>query len=282
MVSLCYTCGSCDNECPVNRKTNRLSPRKLVRSYVMRLSPERLYYPEMWYCIRCGRCGAVCPMNIKPFEVISQMQDILLRSLDKEVQNIALLIHGLRKRANKARYLLIKNAFETQPGEEKLGAEEAWEIAGNWMADKEDYVISVSTRPDRQRNEGKFMKYFDFSTNIRRCISCGACANACPVSVESRIFSPMKIFRMIRLGMVEEASRDPGIWMCVDCGQCMRVCPQNVRGLWIMDILKRVAISEGFVKGEAISYWKSTDSDICKIQFENVDRILADIMIGKT
>ncbi len=30
-IYLCWTCGSCDNECPINIATGRMRPQKIVR-----------------------------------------------------------------------------------------------------------------------------------------------------------------------------------------------------------------------------------------------------------
>jgi heterodisulfide reductase subunit C len=61
LSSLCWTCGSCDLECPVNRATNRLRPQKLVRMANLGMLEELLGLPEIWYCLNCRRCMMTCP-----------------------------------------------------------------------------------------------------------------------------------------------------------------------------------------------------------------------------
>ena len=61
-LSLCYTCGSCAAECPVNRFTNMLPPLKYVRMAGFGMVEELLQSPEIWYCLSCGRCNNICPM----------------------------------------------------------------------------------------------------------------------------------------------------------------------------------------------------------------------------
>jgi heterodisulfide reductase subunit C len=47
--NLCWACGSCDNECPINVAANRLSPRKIVRMANYGLLDELFGEPEIWY-----------------------------------------------------------------------------------------------------------------------------------------------------------------------------------------------------------------------------------------
>ena len=44
---MCWTCGSCDFECPVNIATGRLRPQKLVRLATLGLVEELLEQPEI-------------------------------------------------------------------------------------------------------------------------------------------------------------------------------------------------------------------------------------------
>ena len=47
--NLCWACGTCDNECPINIASNRLSPRKIVRMANYGLLDELLGDPQIWY-----------------------------------------------------------------------------------------------------------------------------------------------------------------------------------------------------------------------------------------
>jgi len=69
-INQCYTRASCVTECPVNRATNKLQPRKLVWMANLGLLDELLRLPDIWYCLGCNRCSHVCPMSVKPAALI--------------------------------------------------------------------------------------------------------------------------------------------------------------------------------------------------------------------
>ena len=80
---LCWTCGSCDFECPVNIATGRLRPQKIVRMANLGLPLELTSLAEIWYCLTCRRCAAVCPSgaaSIRHFtdrQVMEELEAIL-------------------------------------------------------------------------------------------------------------------------------------------------------------------------------------------------------------
>lgn len=73
-ILLCWTCGSCDFECPVNIATGKLRPRKIVRMAVLGMIEELLCLPEIWYCQRCLRCVQTCPNAANPSTVIEHVR----------------------------------------------------------------------------------------------------------------------------------------------------------------------------------------------------------------
>jgi len=58
--TMCWTCSSCDSECPVEIATNRLRPQRIVRFASLGLIDELIALPEIWYCLTCRRCNRVC------------------------------------------------------------------------------------------------------------------------------------------------------------------------------------------------------------------------------
>lgn len=275
MVTQCYTCGSCDNECPINRKSGQLSPRRIIRAYVLGIISEAAKYPEIWYCVRCGRCGDVCPMNVKPFDVISALQDVASSDKSESTQRVVITLRELRNRVQIARYLALQNVLDGKSEDlQAVNSSEIWEQAGTGAIQRETGSMLMYSPRERLKLELGFTRYFEFPTNIRRCISCGACTNACPASTGSSIFSPMKVFRMLKWGMVEEALREPGIWLCIDCGRCSNVCPQSIRGAWIMRILRDQACKSGLTNVESLNRWKIIDSELYRIYHEHIKNVL--------
>ena len=77
--SLCWTCSSCDFECPVNRATGRLWPQKILRMTNLGLIEELIQMPEIWYCQTCRRCSQICPNGVQPDKVIGFAREEALR-----------------------------------------------------------------------------------------------------------------------------------------------------------------------------------------------------------
>ena len=79
-MALCWTCSSCDLECPVNIATGRLRPQKIVRMANLGLLDDLINLPEIWYCLTCRRCSQVCPNLVRPSTLIKHIrQDAFAR-----------------------------------------------------------------------------------------------------------------------------------------------------------------------------------------------------------
>lgn len=63
--------------------------------------------------------------------------------------------------------------------------------------------------------------------NLNLCLTCGACASGCPATGLEGM-DPRKFVRMIVLGMDEEVTTTPWVWMCTMCMRCQYACPMNV------------------------------------------------------
>ena len=68
--------------------------------------------------------------------------------------------------------------------------------------------------------------------NLNLCLTCGACASGCPATGLEGM-DPRKFLRMVALGMDEEITKHPWVWMCSMCTRCTYVCPMeiNIAGL---------------------------------------------------
>ncbi|MFT5726453.1 MAG: ferredoxin [Desulforhopalus sp.] len=63
--------------------------------------------------------------------------------------------------------------------------------------------------------------------NLNLCLTCGACASGCPATGLSDM-DPRKFLRMCTMGMDEEATKSPWVWMCTMCQRCVYVCPMKI------------------------------------------------------
>jgi len=63
--------------------------------------------------------------------------------------------------------------------------------------------------------------------NLDLCLTCGACASGCPATGLHGM-DPRKFLRMAALGLDEEITTTPWVWMCSMCQRCVYVCPMKI------------------------------------------------------
>ena len=63
--------------------------------------------------------------------------------------------------------------------------------------------------------------------NLSLCLTCGACASGCPATGLEGL-DPRKFLRMAALGLDEEITATPWVWMCSMCQRCVYVCPMEI------------------------------------------------------
>ncbi|MFH1489428.1 MAG: FAD-dependent oxidoreductase [Pseudomonadota bacterium] len=91
--------------------------------------------------------------------------------------------------------------------------------------------------------------------SVKLCFDCGTCTGACPVSESGTGFDPRKILHMIKLGLKDQLLRSPTLWHCTHCETCGFVCPQNVRFSTVVDVLREIAVKEGYDDGIEVEKW---------------------------
>lgn len=63
--------------------------------------------------------------------------------------------------------------------------------------------------------------------NLNLCLTCGACASGCPATGLEGM-DPRKFLRMAVLGLDDEITRSPWVWMCTMCQRCIYACPMEI------------------------------------------------------
>ncbi len=80
---------------------------------------------------------------------------------------------------------------------------------------------------------------------LKKCYSCGACNNDCPVAKISQ-FDPKAIVGKLLRGEIAETISDPSIWMCLDCYMCYELCPMRIGLVQIFTTLRNLAKERGY------------------------------------
>jgi heterodisulfide reductase subunit C len=232
--NLCWTCGSCDLECPVNVATGRLRPQRLVRMANLGMLQELLRSPEIWYCLSCRRCMMICPNRVKPSEVIrfARQESLHLALLPREAfERYRQLFAGFQR----ARWHAAASCLN---GLEPVMTRRQFDTWFQAPVDPGSLEIHFS-RPAAQPSKNPF--------HPSLCFSCSECSSCCPILYERSVFDPQAIIRMYNLGQIDALLRLPAIWLCVECGQCSDACSQTVRGRELIADLQHLAIEKGIV-----------------------------------
>lgn len=260
-INLCYTCASCVSECPVNRATNRLQPRKLVWMANMGFLEELLRLPDLWYCLSCNRCNHVCPMTVKPATLIRFLRwEAVRRGIVTTELNEKL--RTLRREFQQRRWQTVLDLLDSgSPGSHSsLHVTSAFRTSDRAM--------------DLARQAGS---YFGFKTDVSSCFACEECSNACPVALDRGVFDPLRIFRMANLGMAEDLLGSPSLWLCIECQSCTQTCGQMVRGHLILRRLQDLAMEHGFVDQDFKNRWREHQAILYTRHLKQIDELLLSI-----
>ncbi|HOV85002.1 MAG TPA: (Fe-S)-binding protein [Syntrophobacteraceae bacterium] len=94
-LSLCLTCGTCINGCPVTggEGAEGLDARKVLRMLAYGMVDEVVQSKFPWLCTGCGRCVHACPMGIDIVGIMGHMKHLRPRDqvpgiLHKGVENV--------------------------------------------------------------------------------------------------------------------------------------------------------------------------------------------------
>lgn len=252
-ASMCWTCGSCDFECPVNIATNLLRPQKVVRMANLGLLEELLHMPEIWYCLTCRRCMNVCPNTVSPSTLIAFVRN---KALFKGIVSMDTLrrYHALFTKFQRVRWHAVNHCFNE---DFEYLTDQMWH---DWLEQPVRPLTSSIKKNSVPIN--KDIRAMMVSSRSLACFTCGECSSACPIICERSVFDPRVLFRMINLGMVDELMRSPSIWLCIDCGRCTNSCSQLVDGRHLLHQVKELA-----------THWGVLDVDF-KLRVEHANQVI--------
>ena len=236
---MCWTCGSCDFECPVNIATGRLSPQKMVRLANLGFLDELLERPEIWYCLTCRRCLQICPNDVKPVVLIEHLRREAVRQHLVSVETLK-KFKTLISRFQRVRW------YTTAACLQDRAVDFSGRIWNDWLetpAPATDNVID---------GKALFGATGVFSNSLAKsraaaCFTCGECSSACPVACERSVFDPRAIFRSANLGLMKDLFLTPNIWLCISCGRCTDACSQLVDGRNMIAAIQKLAFDSGAI-----------------------------------
>jgi len=119
---------------------------------------------------------------------------------------------------------------------------------------------------------------------FKRCYSCGTCTAACPAAGVDEEFNPRRIIRMALLGMRKEVLSSPVLWLCVQCTACGFRCPQNVKFVDIMNVIRSMAIKEGYFPEDTLQeiesldrFWHQLRRDLVRYKFNRDPKLIEQV-----
>ena len=87
--------------------------------------------------------------------------------------------------------------------------------------------------------------------DVRSCYYCQKCTAGCPTA-HMMDYKPAQLLRMIQLGQREKVLASRAIWMCIGCEACGTRCPNQIRLAPVMDVLRQMAVDQGYAPETAI------------------------------
>ena len=108
--------------------------------------------------------------------------------------------------------------------------------------------------------------------HFQRCFTCGTCTASCPVAEVNEEYDPRRIIRMCILGMKKEVLSSDLLWMCSRCYTCYALCPQGVKFTDVIEVLRDMAMKEGYVTKDRYKESRELDKFIQGLRCEMINQ----------
>ncbi len=233
---MCWTCSSCDGECPINIATNKLRPQKIVHMAYVGLLEEMLALPEIWYCLTCRKCNRTCPNKVKPADLIQFARRELARRETIPYETVQ-KYQDFYSKLQRVRW---HAAAACTSGDLNEISDETWNKWISTPAQKADSKVQPGKLPDTMKGKAS-------EAHTHACFTCSECSNVCPIFFERNAFDPQLIMRMVNLCLIDELLQSPSIWLCLECERCSESCGQLVKPHQIIKGLREMAKLRGIV-----------------------------------
>lgn len=87
--------------------------------------------------------------------------------------------------------------------------------------------------------------------DVHGCFYCQKCTAGCPTAFVMD-YKPAQLLWLMQLGQKETVLASSAIWMCVGCETCGTRCPNRIRLAPVMDVLRHMALEEGYAPEPAV------------------------------
>lgn len=265
-IDMCWTCGACDNECPVRIATNRLHPQQTVRMVTYGMIDELLSMPDYWYCLSCRRCLRGCPNRVKPYALHCELQ---IEALARGVlsQDFITAYRKLFSQFQRVRWRAAALCFREEPG---VILDSTWY---SWLRTPLRKAIWHDIKIEKcGRHSVKPKGLSDAKSQL--CFTCNECSGCCPIVCDADVFDPMRIIRMVNLGLLDNLLHSPAIWLCMNCRQCSETCSQTVSVCSVIQQLQHLAIDKGIVDPSLPTRLLKADRMIYPKFLDEIDTLL--------
>jgi len=264
-MNLCWTCHSCNTECPINIATNRLQPLKIVHMANLGLLDQLVRLPEIWYCLSCNRCNTICPMTVRPAAVISYLREQVARRKLVSYDTLC-RFKDLFARFQQVRWHMASRCLN---GRSTTVTASQWY---QWLETPVKPAIGNVKYKDLFRGSNAFKTAaVDFKSQF--CLTCSECSSTCPVFFKRSVFDPVWIFRMANFGLAEDLLKSPSLWLCIACQRCTNACGQEIKGHLLIGRLQELAVKEGYVDDDFPYRWKQADQALYPRLLEEIDSL---------
>ncbi len=85
--------------------------------------------------------------------------------------------------------------------------------------------------------------------HIELCYHCHKCAAGCPV-IGAMDYGPDRLLRLAALDQEDSILSSRDIWLCAGCYTCATHCPNEIDIAAVMDALRQLAVTRGYLVGE--------------------------------
>ena len=264
-VSVCWTCSTCDSECPIFRTTGRLRPQKIVRMANLGLLDELVSLPEIWYCLTCRRCNQVCPNLVKPATLVHFLRREAVRK-DVVSWETFSQYRGLFSQLQRIRWHAAAACLQGEMPEASPGLWRRWA----------ETPIAPLTGDISLGDGAPSTAFLDAASasHTMACFNCSECTNVCPIFFDRSVFDPQWIFRMVNMGRQQEILASPAIWLCIGCERCTEACGMDVKGHLAIKRLQELALKEGIVDRAFLLRWQEAHETIYSLFLTEVDALL--------